>query len=67
MEHRVTTAVSAPPEQIWPLFVDIERWPEMTESISEVRRLGSGPLRVGSEAIVKPLCVRRASPEPAGG
>ena len=60
MEHRVTTAVSAPPEQIWLLFVDVERWPEMTESISEVRRLDSGPLRVGSEAIVKQPRLPRA-------
>ena len=60
MEHRVTTAVPAPPEQIWPLFVDVEHWPEMTESISEVRRLGSGPLRVGSEVIVKQPRLPRA-------
>jgi uncharacterized membrane protein len=53
MEHRVTTTASASPEDIWRLFVDVERWPEMSESMREVRRLDSGPLRVGSEAIVK--------------
>jgi len=52
MEHHVTTTVKAPPEAVWRLFVDVERWPEMTESISNVRRADSGPLRVGSEAIV---------------
>jgi uncharacterized membrane protein len=53
MEHRVTTAVDARPEEVWSLFVDLERWPEMTKSISEVRRLDSGPLQVGSETIIK--------------
>jgi uncharacterized membrane protein len=53
MEHHVTTAVGAPPEAVWSLFVDVERWPEMIESVSDVRRVDSRPLRVGSEAIVR--------------
>lgn len=53
MEHHVTTAVDASPEAVWRLFVDVERWPQMTESISAVRRVDSGPLRVGSEAVVR--------------
>jgi uncharacterized membrane protein len=60
MEDRVTTAVDAAPEQVWPLFVDVERWPEMTKSIREVRRVDSGPLRVGSEAIIKQPRLARA-------
>jgi uncharacterized membrane protein len=53
MEHNVMTKVSAPPEALYRLFVDVERWPQMTKSIREVRLLDSGPLQVGSEAIVK--------------
>ena len=49
----MTTTVDAPPEQVWPLFVDLERWPEMTKSIREVRRVDQGPFQVGSEAIIK--------------
>lgn len=60
MEQRVTTAVDATPEQVWQLFADMQRWPEMTKSISEVRRLDSGPLQVGSEAIVKQPRLPRA-------
>jgi uncharacterized membrane protein len=60
MEHHVTAAVAAPPEAVWRLFVDLERWPEMTESISHLRRMDSGPLRVGSEAIVEQPRLPRA-------
>jgi uncharacterized membrane protein len=60
MEHHVTTAVSAPPEEVWRLFVDMERWPEMTKSVRKVRRVDNGPLRVGSEAIVEQPRLPRA-------
>jgi uncharacterized membrane protein len=53
MEHRFSTPCSAPPDQVWPLFLDLDRWPEMTESITSLRRLDTGPVQVGSEAIVK--------------
>lgn len=53
MEYRVTTAVDAAVDEVYQLFTDVERWPEMTASIRAVRRLDSGPLRVGSEAIVR--------------
>jgi|HubBroStandDraft_6_1064221.scaffolds.fasta_scaffold52844_2 uncharacterized membrane protein len=61
MEHHVTTAADAPPEQVWALFVDVERWPEMTKSISAARRVDEGPLRVGSEAIIEQPRLPKAS------
>lgn len=48
----MTTAADASPEQVWALFVDVERWPELTKSISAARRVDEGPLHVGSEAII---------------
>ena len=60
MEHRVSTTVAAPPEQIWPLFMDLERWPELTESITSLRRLDTGPLHIGSEAVIKQPRLPRA-------
>jgi uncharacterized membrane protein len=53
MEHHVTTAADASPAQVWALFVDMERWPEMTKSISAARRVDEGPLHVGSEATIE--------------
>ena len=52
-EYRISTAVKAPAETVWDLFTDVERWPQMTKSIDEARRIDGGPLRVGSEAIIK--------------
>lgn len=60
MEHRIAAAVDAHPQDVWNLFVDVERWPTMTKSIEKVRRIDSGPVRVGSEAIVKQPRLPRA-------
>lgn len=53
MEYRVTATAGAPPAQVYRLFIDVERWPELTPSTRSVHRLDSGPIRVGSEAIVR--------------
>lgn len=60
MEHHVTVAVDAPPERVWRLFLDVERWPKMTKSIRDVRRMGGGPLEVDSEAIIEQPRLPRA-------
>ncbi len=60
MERLFTTQVDAPTDDVWRLFVDVERWPELTESIREVSRIDSGPLRVGSEALIKQPGLARA-------
>lgn len=49
----MTTTVSAPPESVWRLFTDLDRWPEMNQSIAELRRLDSGPLKIGTEAVIR--------------
>ena len=33
--------------------MDIERWPQITKGIEQIRRADHGPLRVGSDVIVK--------------
>jgi uncharacterized membrane protein len=60
MEHHASTAAAASPEQVWALLVDVERWPEITKSISTARRVDEGPLRVGSEAIIEQPRLPRA-------
>ena len=40
--------IPAPRVLVWAVMVDVERWAEWTASISRVKLLSPGPLRVGS-------------------
>ena len=48
MRIQVSIKVDRPPEVVWPVLVDVERWPEWTASITEVRRMDRASLDVGS-------------------
>jgi carbon monoxide dehydrogenase subunit G len=48
-----TVNINAPPERVWAVMKDVERWPEWTESIKSVERLDSGEFSLGSKAKLK--------------
>ncbi|MPZ79220.1 MAG: polyketide cyclase [Actinophytocola sp.] len=53
MRHEVSTPIDAPAELVWQTITAVEKWPEWTPTMTEIRRLDDGELRVGSKAEVR--------------
>ena len=53
MEYKISVDVGAPPDVVWAVMSDGERWHEWTASVTSVRRLDKGPLRIGSRALIR--------------
>ena len=48
-----TIHIEAPPDVVWAVTEDVERWPEWTPTVTAVRRLDDGPFGLGSVARIK--------------
>lgn len=45
--------VASPPARVFEVMTDIERWHEWTASVTSIRKLDPGPLRVGSRVLIR--------------
>jgi uncharacterized membrane protein len=48
MQTRVYVEIGKPSETVWPVLIDVERWPDWTASVSRVERLDPQPFSLGS-------------------
>ena len=51
VEHSID--IEAPPEVVWSVTADVERWPEWTPTVTSVHRVGTEPFGLGSVARIK--------------
>lgn len=45
--------IEAPPDVVWAVTVDVERWPAWTPTVTALARLDGGPFGLGSAARIK--------------
>lgn len=53
MDRTRSIDIAAPPDVVWAVWSDIERWPEWTASVARVERFDRGPLAIGHRARVR--------------
>jgi len=51
IEHSIE--IAAPVERVWDLTMDVESWPNLTPTITQIKRLEQGPLAIGASARIK--------------
>lgn len=53
MELTTSIDIQVPPNVVWAVWSDVERWPEWTASVSRIERFEPGPLAIGHRARVR--------------
>ena len=53
MDFHIAVDIAAPPEVVWAVMADAERWHEWTPSVRSIRYLDPKPVRVGTRALIR--------------
>ncbi len=53
MEYRTSIQIDAPPEAVWTVLTDVERWPEWTASMQHVGFVEGAGLKRGAKVRIK--------------
>jgi hypothetical protein len=53
VDFQISVDIAAAPQTVWPVMADAERWHEWTPSVRSIRLLGTGPLGIGSRALIR--------------
>jgi hypothetical protein len=51
-DFRIQVDIQAPPDRVWAIMRDVDRWPDWTPTVKKIRRLDAGPIAVGMRGIV---------------
>lgn len=55
-----TIEIDAPPDVVWKVMSDVEKWPEWTPSMRRIEKMGDAPFGKGSSVRVAPRGAPRA-------
>ncbi len=55
-KERIGASISS----VWSILLDVERWPEWTDSVTQIEELNSRPLRLGSRVRIRQPKLRPA-------
>jgi len=50
---QVRSHIDAPPDNIWAVMIDVERWSEWTPSVTRLEKLDAGELHVGQRVRIE--------------
>jgi ligand-binding SRPBCC domain-containing protein len=53
MQFEASTVISAQPQHVWAVLVDVRRWPEWTASMRSVQPAEPGPIGAGSKVRIR--------------
>jgi uncharacterized protein YndB with AHSA1/START domain len=53
LDFSIEVDINAPPDRVWAVMRDVERWPTWTSTVTHVRPLDGGPLAAGKRYVIR--------------